>query len=66
MWKVLAYGAETGSLFIYSVDAPESSNSEDVVTCAYAKHGMAYRNGDVPEYLGPRYNAEWIDKENDA
>lgn len=66
MWKVLAYGALTDSLFIYAVDAPKDAKETDVACYAYARHGVSYRDGDVSEYLGPQYNVEWIDKDFDA
>lgn len=66
MWKVLAYGATTGSLFIYAVDAPQDASDNDVACYAYARHGISYRDGEVPEYLGPEFSVEWIDKEINA
>lgn len=62
MWKVLAYGADTGSLYIYAVDAPEDANETAVACFAYAKHGQSHSLGDVTELLGPDYNTEWVDK----
>ena len=64
MWKVLAYGAATGSLYIYAVDAPQDAAESDVACYAYARHGMAVRDELDPldEYLGPQWTAEWVDK----
>lgn len=62
MWKVLAYGEDTGSLYIYAVDAPEDAKEIDVVCYAYAKHGQSHSLGDVTELLGPEWNTEWVDK----
>lgn len=66
MWKVLAYGSVTGSLFIYAVDAPEDALEVDVACYAYARHGMAVRDGELDEYLGPDYTTEFIAKEINA
>lgn len=65
-WKVLAYGADSGSLYIYAVDAPETANEIDVACYAYAKHGISHRDGDVSELLGPHNNVEWVDKPYDG
>lgn len=62
MWKVLAYGEDTGSLYIYAVNAPQDANETDVVCYAYAKHGQSHSLGDVTEFLGPEWNTEWVDK----
>lgn len=62
MWKVIAYGEDTGSLYIYAVDAPETAREVDVACYAYARHGQSRARGDVCEFLGAEYTTEWTDK----
>jgi hypothetical protein len=62
MWKVIAYGEDTGSLYIYAVEAPEDAEEVDVACFAYARHGQSKVRGDVLEYLDPGYTTEWVDK----
>jgi hypothetical protein len=58
MWLVEAEG-ET-CVFTYLVDAPEDATPMAVACCAYAQHGILYREEKVPELLGPIHIARWM------
>lgn len=59
MWVVEAVAVDGVGYYTYLVDAPEDADENSVATCAYAKHGMLYRDGKVDQYLGPSWMAFW-------
>jgi hypothetical protein len=59
MWIVEATGEDTGKIFTYQVNAPETTSEMTVACSAYAAHGSLYNQGKVPELLGPEHVTYW-------
>jgi hypothetical protein len=62
MWVVEAEAVDGVGYYTYLVDAPEDASENSVATCAYARHGLLYRDGTVDQYLGPVWKAFWQQK----
>ncbi len=53
MWKVTGTGNQTGTEYVYTVDAPADAREIDVVISAAREHGMNIQRGTVNETLRP-------------
>lgn len=53
VWHVIANGAVTGAEYVYRVTGPADATPMEVTCTAYGMHGRKFRDGEVPEPLGP-------------
>ena len=61
VWVVNALGRDTGSGYVYTVDAPVDASPIMVEMSAANEHGRRVRAGESPEYLAPPFVAKWVD-----
>lgn len=61
VWVVNALGRDTGSGYVYTVDAPVDASPMTVEMSAANEHGRRVRAGESPEYLAPPIVAKWVD-----